>query len=297
MKFALSLFLILALLSFNGCKEKKFKEGVVVAGGQYVTADTLNTGMAIYKEYCMACHGEKGDGKGVASKGLYPPPRNFTTGLIKFGDVASGELPHDEAIYKFLKHGLNGTAMLPWDLTEGQMNAVWQYIKTFAPNVWLKKETELGARVELTKDPYGLAHKDKAIEIGRDVYHATANCQACHRGYVSLTEYKDIAKRVNDEDVEELDSDFYKLKPQESEHGYMTIPPDFTYHSTRTIYNNNIEDIYLRLAAGVGGTTMPAWKGTIEDSEIWAVAYYVQHLMSMKMDPEKRNDLMEKLGK
>jgi mono/diheme cytochrome c family protein len=288
---------VLSLISVFSCKEQEFKEGVVVAGGKYVSAETLNTGKAIYKEYCMACHGVDGDGKGVAAKGLYPPPRNFKTGLIKFGNVTTGELTHDDAVYKLLKHGLNGTAMLPWDLEEGQMIAVWQYIKTFAPDVWLKKENELGEKITVTKDPYGLAHRDRAIEIGRDVYHGTANCQSCHRGYVTLDEFKDIAKRINDEDVDELDEDFYKLKPQESEHGYLTIPPDFTYHYARSVYNNSVEDIYFRLAAGVGGTSMPAWKGTIEESEIWAVSYYVQHLMNMKSDSEKRAKLMNKLGK
>lgn len=299
MKSALSFLLILTLGLFTSCsKENHFKEGVIVAGGKYVSADTLNTGRAIYKEYCMACHGVDGDGNGVAAKGLYPPPRNFKTGIIKFGNVTSGELVHDDSIYKLLKHGLNGTAMLPWDLEEGQMIAVWQYIKTFAPDVWLEKDAELGEKLEITKDPFGLAHRERAIEIGRDVYHGVANCQSCHRGYVSLVEFQDISKRINDEDIDELDEDFYQLKPQETEHGYLSIPPDFTHHSLRSIYpGTEVTDIYMRLAAGIGGTSMPAWRGTIEESEIWAVSYYVQHLMEMKNDPEKRKELVKKLGK
>lgn len=297
MKSSLSFLLVLTLFSLFSCKEQEFKKGIVVAGGKYVSAETLNTGKAIYKEYCMACHGVDGDGKGVAAKGLYPPPRNFKTGLIKFGNVTSGELTHDDAVYKALKHGLNGSAMLPWDLEEGQMIAVWQYIKTFAPDVWVGKDKELGKKIELTKDPYGLAHRERAIEIGRDVYHATAACQACHRGYVTFEEFKDISKRVNDEDIDELDEDFYQSKLQDSEHGYLVRPPDLTYHKSRSVYDGNVEDIYLRLAAGVGGTTMPAWRGTIEDSEIWAVSYYVQHLMEMRKDPAKRVELIKKLGK
>ena len=286
MKKILSLLaLLLSALMLTGCEDMNFKEGIVVAGGKYVEAHTLNKGKQIYMEYCMACHGVKGDGKGVASKGLFPPPRNFTLGIIKFGDVASGDLPHDEAIYKFLKHGLNGTAMLPWDLQPGQMEAVWDYIKTFAPQAWIGEDKKLGEQILASNDPYGLARKSSAIERGREVYHAVANCQACHMAYATPDEYKAIAKKINNEDVTEIDPEMYKIKMQESEHGYKTMPPDFTWDRVRSA--NNVEDIYLRLAAGIGGTTMPSWKGTLEDNDIWAAAYYVQSLIDMRNTPAR----------
>ena len=141
--FSINLAAFVALTSaLVGCEPSDFREGVIMAGGKYVPADTLNKGKQIYQEYCMACHGVNGDGKGVAAKGLEVPPRNFTLGIIKFGDVVSGERPHDEAIYKTLDHGLNGTAMLPWDLKEEQKEAVWQYIKTFSPDTWVGKDKD-----------------------------------------------------------------------------------------------------------------------------------------------------------
>lgn len=287
----LSLAFTLTILS--SCEEKAFREGVIFAGGKYVEAGTLNKGKQIYTEYCMACHGEKGDGKGVAHKGLSTPPRNFTLGIIKFGDVASGELPHDESVFKTLHEGLEGTAMLPWDLKPGQKEAVWQYIKTFAPKTWIGKDKELGKKIEVTKDPFGLARKTSAIEIGKEVYHVVANCQSCHRGYVTLEEFSSMSKKLTGDSVTELDSDFFKVKPQESDHGYMTIPPDFTWHKVRSA--QTVEDLYIRIAAGVGGTAMPSWKGTIEDEQIWAVSHYVKYLMDLK-DTEKRKELMAKLG-
>lgn len=267
-----------------------------MAGGHYVSAETLNKGKQIYTEYCMACHGEKGDGNGVAAKGLIPPPRNFTLGIIKFGDVVSGELPHDAAIYKALEHGLDGSAMLPWDLKPGQMEAVWQYIKTFAPEKWIGKDKKLGKQLHVGQDPFGLARKAVAIEMGKKVYHAVANCQSCHRGYATLEEYNSYLQEVGDDPVAELDEDFYQLKPQESDHGYLVRPPDFTFHRLRSVYSDELNDIYLRLLAGVGGTTMPAWKDTLTDQEIWAVAYYVQDLRKLKDSP-KRNEFVSRLGR
>lgn len=287
--FGVTLFLLplsWLLVMLVGCEPSDFREGVVMAGGKYVPAATLNKGKQIYTEYCMACHGVKGDGKGVASKGLQPPPRNFQLGIIKFGDVASGELVHDESVFKTLQHGLNGSAMLPWDLKPDQMDAVWQYIKTFAPKVWIGKDKQLGEKLDAKpfKDPYTLARKDQAIELGRKVYHLEANCQSCHRGYVTLEEYNSMSE----DKITELDEDFYKLKIQESDHGYSVIPPDFTWHELRSVRSGNLEDIYLRLLAGVGGTAMPAWKGTLEDHKIWAVAYYVQSLRELKNSPKRK---------
>lgn len=285
--------LLLALSTFS-CVEQSFREGVIVAGGTYVPAKTLNKGKEIYAEYCMACHGEKGDGKGVAAKGMAVPPRNFKSGIIKFGDAWSGELPGDESVYKILKHGLSGTAMLPWDLGEGQMEAVWQYIKTFAPKTWLGKDKKLGEKVKLSSDPYGMARRTSAINKGREVYHITASCQSCHRGYVTKGEYSAMSKRLTGEGVSELDEDFYQTKPQESEHDSVVIPPDFTWDRVRSA--RTVAELANRIAAGVGGTTMAAWKDTIEDSEIWAVAYYVKHLMDMRDKPQ-RKELMKRLKK
>ncbi|MCF8058288.1 MAG: c-type cytochrome [Bacteriovoracaceae bacterium] len=283
----------LTLSLLVGCEPNDFKEGVVMAGGQYVPAATLNKGKQIYSEYCMACHGVNGDGNGVAAKGLQPPPRNFKLGIIKFGNVVSGELTHDDAVYKSFKHGLNGSAMLPWDLKQDQMVAVWQYIKTFAPDTWVGKDKELGTKLDAQpfKDPFTIARKDQAIELGRKVFHVEANCQSCHRGYVTLSEYSAMSKELTGDGIAELDSDFYQLKIQDSDHGYQVVPPDFTWHELRSVRNGEteIEDLYLRLLGGVGGTAMPAWKDTLEDHKIWALAYYVNYLRSFKNSPERKN--------
>ncbi len=288
----LKLLTLLIVLISSSCIKDEFKEGVFVAGNKYIQAETLNKGKRIYLEYCMPCHGVNGDGKGVSSKGMRVPPRNFKSGLIKFGDVASGDLPHDESVYKTLKHGLKGTAMLPWDMSKKQMHAVWQYIKTFAPDVWIGKDKKLGEKIVSAKDPYGMVYKGVAIKKGKEVYHAVANCQSCHPAYVTKKELSSINKKINGETIVEFEDNLYKTKPAESEHEYLTIPPDFTWDRVRSA--STVEELYLRIAAGIGGTTMPAWKGTIEDHQIWEVAYYIKYLMDLK-DTPKRKELMAKL--
>lgn len=289
MKLVINLVLLGLLFS---CSKSKFMEDKIFAGGVYASAETLNKGHEIYQLHCMACHGRDGDGMGVAAPGSKVPPRNFQQGLYKFTQVEAGELPHDEHFYRILEDGLKGTAMLPWDLSEDQMFAVVQYIKTFAPDVWEGKDKELGEEIVASRDPYGKAHRASAIKRGREVYHTEANCQACHMGYVTFSEFNELNENAFGFTVDELDPDFYEVKPQFSDYDYMNIPPDFTWHEVRLI--DSIEDIYVRLAAGISGTAMPPWADVISDDDLWALAYYVDSLIQLKDAPE-REVLMEKL--
>lgn len=278
-------FLLLLIVSAS-CKENVFKEDKVFAGGVYVKAETLNLGKTVYTEYCMACHGVKGDGKGVASKGLVPPPRNFTSGIFKFGKVISGGLPYDQDMVEVIQKGLHGTAMLPWDISEEQALAAFHYIKTFAPEAWEGKDKNLGDKVNLAADPFGLAHKTGAIQRGKEVYHASAQCFTCHRAYVSHEELSNINLKINGEKITDFDPEMYQLKLQESEHNSKAIPPDFTWHMIRSA--QSVEEMAVRLAAGVGGSTMPAWKDVISDDDIWAVSYYIRYLMDLRDTPERK---------
>ncbi len=281
------------------CEDQNtFKEDVVFAGNLYVKADHLNLGKKIYTEYCLACHGVDGKGDGPASGGLYPPPRNFTLGIIKFGNVLSGDLTHDDILKIHLQRGLNGTAMLPWDLSETQADAVIQYVKTFAPKVWVGKDKTLGEKVRMTTDSFGLARKGSAVERGKAVYHVNGNCQACHQAYVSKEELARLSNQLEETDEyspRDFDNDIYALKLQDSDHGYKIIPPDFTWHEMRSV--QSVQDIYLRIAAGIGGTTMPPWKDTLSDEDIWAVSYYIQSLADLKNNREDRRKLRAMIKK
>jgi mono/diheme cytochrome c family protein len=284
-------FIFLVPFLLMSCSENHFREGKFFAGGQYVQKETLNRGKSVYEEACFACHGINGDGNGPAAKGLYPPVRNLQTGVYKFGRVYDGALPNDEDLVKILKEGLNGSPMLPWHISDGEAHAVVQYIKTFAPDVWEGKDKELGKRVELNPDPYGLAHKQAAIQRGKEVYYVKAACTACHQGYVDLQEYNQIASRVGEQALDALEEGFYQVKPQDSDYGAKIIPPDFTFHHVRSA--NNIEDLAVRIAAGVA-QVMPTWKDIISDDEIWAVSYYVQELMEVRAQ-DKRVEFMRQL--
>ena len=103
-----------------------------------------------------------------------------------------------------------------------------------------------------------------------------------------------MTQKLTGEPADEFDSEMYKVKLQGTEYNYQAIPPDFTWNKVRSA--RTVEELYVRIAAGVGGTTMPNWKDTITDEEIWAVSYYVKELMEMK-DTPKRDELLKTMTK
>jgi mono/diheme cytochrome c family protein len=280
-----------------GCNGNEFKEAKIFAGEKTVSASTLNLGKTTYQEYCIQCHGVEGRGDGPAAKGMYPPPRNLTLGIYKFGNVPSGELLHDEDFYRIIKHGLKGSAMLPWDISDERLDAVVQYIKTFAPETWEGKDKTLGTKIELPADPFGDTYKHQAIEKGRKVYHITAACIQCHRGYESKENMSAYNVEINKVALkaEEFAADLYQIKPQDGDYNYKVIPPDFTYHEMRSI--TDVESIVQRLMYGVNGSGMPGWKDVVTDEELWALAYYVDHLRQIKDNPVAREELLSKIKK
>lgn len=279
--FLFSLFLLI------GCNGGDFKESRTFAGEKVVSAKTLNLGQNTYLEYCVSCHGVKGDGQGISYKGMYPPPRNFKLGIYKFANVVGGELPHDSDFERIIRHGLNGSAMLPWDISDERLDAVIQYIKTFAPEVWEGKDKVLGTKFDLPPDPYGDVYRLQGIEKGKKVFHITAACIQCHRGYETKANISKYNEEINKASLkpEEFAADLYELKLQEGDYGYKIVPPDFLHHPLRSI--DGVESIVQRLMYGVNGSGMPGWKDVVTDDELWALAYYVQSLRDIKDSPER----------
>jgi cytochrome c oxidase cbb3-type subunit III len=65
-------------------------------------------GEQVYRQYCVACHGEEGNGQTTLGKHLVPPPRDFTRAQA----MASIS---DSALAESVTRGIAGTAMAPWD--------------------------------------------------------------------------------------------------------------------------------------------------------------------------------------
>ena len=89
------------------------------------TPELIAKGSEIYKTTCTSCHGDVGTGKGLASVGLNPAPRNFTKheGWIN-GETIAG-------IYTSLEEGTPNSSMIAYDfLTPEEKFSLAHYIRS-----------------------------------------------------------------------------------------------------------------------------------------------------------------------
>lgn len=316
-----SLLLAALLLTVTACRSKPAPtfEPLKLADGRVIPAETLSRGYAVYMHYCASCHGEQGDGQGPAGRGMRPVPRSFRQGLFKFGGVAAGELPADDALKRTLRRGLHGTPMFAWDVPDADMDAVIQYLKTFSPR-W--KDEAPGQPVTPTPDPWK-GREAEAVERGKVVYHVAgagnAGCASCHVAYLPRAELAALMEKSLGRKVDLSRVDPYTAQPRDSEHAIAVdakgeptqtakvLPPDFLFHPLRTVWPEGTtvegtpytaerqrEDLYRVIASGVGGAAMPTWKGAIPEENLWALAYYVQTLVRLS-DTDEARALQERL--
>lgn len=261
-------------------------------GGMVIPASMLEDGRLAYHRYCRQCHGDHGDGKGPAALGLVPAPRDFTKGAFKFLSVENGQLPTDEDLKRIIRGGLKGTAMLPWDISEPELDAVVQYIKTFKPECppdkpkdkclsrWEKAKkptTSLPLPANPNTDPAKIA---ELTARGKLLYHMKG-CNSCHPSYVTREEYYKMTKAWTANPVNpEMRLDPYVPELKEAIPFGKIMPPDFSFRVLRS--GERVEDIFRTITAGVG--PMPTWKNEPE-ADRWALAYYVHSLLELRDTP------------
>jgi mono/diheme cytochrome c family protein len=296
-----------ATLALTACKRDfTFTEGRTFAGDVEVDAQTLNDGHDAYTQYCYACHGVNGDGKGPSSYGLTPPPRDFTKGIFKFARLRAGdEMPNDEDLIRIVKGGLHGTAMLPWDIPDVEMQKVIHYIKTFGPltpegtqehkgSKWEKRNKKGNLLKVLDPwepeaDPW-TGKEQAAVQRGKELYHLRAECANCHPGYETKEDLYKMSVEANKREpntfsvLKSIRDDVYHSQAKKSdEYGVQIMPPDFTMDFVRSAHpESRVKDLYRILSFGVY-PIMPAWKGAgLSDSDVYAIAYYVKSLIDMR---------------
>lgn len=135
-------------------KDVEFKEGQTVEGINIAeiktpTDELIKRGAELYKTTCVSCHGEEGKGNGIASTGLNPAPRDFTS---------SNGWKNGRTIvqmYKTLEEGIPGSAMVPYDYIppKDKISLIY-YIRKFAkdfPEPTDNDFTELDATYKITQ--------------------------------------------------------------------------------------------------------------------------------------------------
>ena len=312
---ALTLLLAGALLLTAGCPREqgtRAKGPLVLHGdGGVVPEAVLTRGLVVYQQHCSACHGVDGRGPPPGGQYLRPAPRAFTQGLFKFGDVAAGELPRDEALARTVRNGLYGTPMPGWALSETDLHAVVQALKTFSPR-WTEESP--GAPIEVSPDPWK-GREEEARARGEIIYHVSgagnAGCASCHPAYVPQERLAQLTHEATGRWPRGFSKSLYAPLPRASDYARSLddagqaietlpiVPPDFLVDRMKTVWpvgaavdgrrqtvESQREALYRVIAGGVGGASMPAWKGALPEESLWALTHYVQGLVAQRGTPE-----------
>ena len=90
-----------------------------------VTESSIASGRALYRENCVACHGERGRGNGPSAVGLDPPPADLVLHVPQHTD---GEL------FYMISRGVPDSAMPEWRtvLTERERWDLVHYLRELA---------------------------------------------------------------------------------------------------------------------------------------------------------------------
>jgi len=207
----------------------------------------LAEGETTYRERCVWCHGDRGDGKGPSAEGMIPAPRSFIEAEYKIRSTAHGRLPTDDDLLRAISNGLPGTPMPGWKetLSKEELSGLVTYIKSFSARF----ENEESAPLPIPDGP-------ASVERGAEVFQK-ARCFMCHgkagRGDGGITTALNF------------------------EWGATYSARDFTRGWTFK-GGHEPRDIYLRITGGLNGTPMGPYADLLTDQERWDLAHYVASL-------------------
>lgn len=212
----------------------------------------VSMGKDVYRRYCIGCHGEKGDGNGVAAKDLLVKPRDFREGIFEFKSTPKGSLPTDEDLLRVITQGLPLSSMPSFKLLpEVEKRAVIAYIKTFSDK-W--KDGVPGESLANVKIPEFVGTPE-SVKRGEGIYRI--RCVVCHG-----------VKGMGDGPAARALKDAWgnPIKPANFTYGFIDRGP-------------RVEDIYISITLGVDGTPMPAFERVLSDEERWDLTSYILKLM------------------
>lgn len=239
-------------------------------------------GKQLFAQHCAACHGDLGDGKGVAARFLFPKPRDFRTGRFRLVSTKN-RVPSREDLEAVLIRGMPGSAMPPWaHLSKQQRQSLidevvrlWRagqrdlYIKTLREDEELSDDEiaqadvqkEIQEFVDRRTTPGEITEVSKigeptpeAIARGKEAY-IKQSCHSCH------------GKEGRGDGQQKMVDD----------NGLPTLPRDFI----RGIFKGDPDpaSLYRRIAYGMPGTPMPSSE-KLSPEQIVDIVYFVRSLSS-----------------
>jgi mono/diheme cytochrome c family protein len=231
----------------------------------------------LYARHCAACHGETGDGRGPASRHLFPRPRDLRNDRSALVSTLN-TVPTQADLEKVLADGMPGSSMPAFrsTLTESQRSILAQEV------VRLRRE---GVREQVLRD---LREEEGETIDEADVRRVVDNSTVPGNrvqvpsnwpGPVELAEVtargRESYRSLGCNKCHGEDGTGAGGEPLFDGHGEPVLARDLVDEPFKG--GREPESIYLRLAAGMPGTPHPA-ASNLREAELTALVQYVRSL-------------------
>lgn len=218
--------------------------GLGLAVGASGQPPELPVGERVFRDHCAICHGVTGDGQGPAAHHFKTPPRDLTKGRFKFRSTASGQIPTDADLARTIVEGIPSTGMVPQNhLSDADVTAVIAFIKSLSPRF------ATGPMPRVVAIPSPPPATPEAVARGARIY-VKGECAECH------------GKEARGDGPSAKD---LSIKPS-----------DLTRRPLKS--GPTARDIVRTLVTGLDGTPMPSYHQTLDDDELWDLAYWLETL-------------------
>ncbi len=270
-----------------------FLNWVFIGGGNAaekseLTQPLFQSGLALYSQQCMACHGALGQGDGTAAYLLNPKPRDFSRGTFRLVSTEQGK-PTDQDLFETISRGMLGSSMPPWDHLSGEERWSLVYAVRYFSGLkkgiadgkisenealtpkWesakemIEKESQAGSIVSLSNEPPAT---ERLLATGKELYQSA--CASCH----GVDGKGNVPQNFKDES------------------GYPLAARDFTQGLFKG--GSMPRDVAIRLKAGIPGSPMPSYSAAFNDEQIWGLSQYVQTFVpsGKKKDPRQKKTVI-----
>jgi mono/diheme cytochrome c family protein len=144
----------------HGAAEESATQGAVEDSTDETAAPakTTLTGAQLYALHCAACHGQQGDGQGLAAQFVFPKPRDFRSGKFRLVSTANS-VPSREDLHAVLLRGMPGSSMPPWKhLSQAERDALVDEIMR------LRRDGAIESYTRSLKEDEGLTDEEIAAD-------------------------------------------------------------------------------------------------------------------------------------
>ena len=219
------------------------------------------TGRELYLHHCAACHGDLGNGKGIAAAYLFPKPRDFRAGKFRLVSTKNN-VPTHENLDAVLVRGMPGSSMPPWNHFSADQRKllVEEVIRIRREGATQQYVTMLKDEEELTDDEIADAGVQEEINQFVDTRSTPGETSEVppigEPDAASIARGKEIYVRQSCHSCHGKEGKGDGGQKMIDDEGLPTAPRDFT----RGIFKGGHDpaSLYRRIAYGMPGTPMPS---------------------------------------